>query len=139
MQYVKKFGVYIDTDCNIYSKNRRGQLYRLPWGPGGCDGAYDKVSFFPVDEHGNRGTRQVKAFVHRIIATAFVPNPEGKPTVDHINRNGHDNRPENLRWVSAKEQQRNRTVCDITKSTLGVNWYEDPKLYRKRRWERLCR
>ena len=44
---------------------------------------------------------------HRIVAKLFVPNPENKPFVDHINTNTHDNRSENLRWVTRKENNNN--------------------------------
>ena len=42
-------------------------------------------------------------YVHRHVAKAFVPNPDNKPHVDHINSNPFDNRAENLRWVTRKE------------------------------------
>jgi hypothetical protein len=46
--------------------------------------------------------------VHRAVATAFLPNPDNEPTVDHININPQDNRVENLRWASVKTQTLNR-------------------------------
>ena len=46
-------------------------------------------------------------YLHRAVAELFVPNPENKPEVDHINADTFDNRAENLRWVTHKENQNN--------------------------------
>lgn len=61
---------------------------------------------------GNR--RTVKA--HRLVARAFIPNPEKKPTVNHKNAVRSDNRVCNLEWATHKEQTNDPTtykhVCD---------------------------
>lgn len=41
--------------------------------------------------------------VHRLIAEAFHPNPLDKPSVDHIDRCRTNNRSDNVRWVTHKE------------------------------------
>ena len=47
--------------------------------------------------------------LHRILAKHFIPNPDNLPEVDHIDRDKTNNSIENLRWVSASENSRNRT------------------------------
>jgi len=48
-----------------------------------------------------------KVRVHRLVAQAFLPNPNGYNEVDHINNKSQDNRANNLRWCSHKENMRN--------------------------------
>ena len=67
---------------------------------------------------------------HRVVAEAFIPNPENKPTVDHINRVRDDNRVCNLRWASHHEQCENR-ITTINRKDYGVRWCDDPDQYRK--------
>lgn len=51
---------------------------------------------------GRSGTRHCFK-VHRLVAEAFIPNPEGKPFVNHINSVRSDNALSNLEWVTAQE------------------------------------
>lgn len=51
--------------------------------------------------------KQYTRLIHRLIAKAFIPNPQNKPQIDHINTIKTDNRIENLRWVNQSENNLN--------------------------------
>lgn len=58
--------------------------------------------------------------VHRLVAEAFCDKPDGCNEVDHINGIRDDNRPENLRWVTHKQNMNNPlTKAVISKATTG--------------------
>lgn len=73
--------------------------------------------------------------MHRIIAETFLDNPENKPTVDHINRVRSDNRLENLRWATYREQRDNSSQV-LNARELGVRSCDDPKEYHRRNTRR---
>jgi hypothetical protein len=57
--------------------------------------------YLRVDLYAKDGRRHFK--VHRLVAEAFIPNPNEKPQVNHIDGNNQNNSVTNLEWVTNAE------------------------------------
>jgi hypothetical protein len=66
--------------------------------------------------------------VHRLVALSFIPNPENKAQVNHIDKNGLNNKLSNLEWTTNQENSIHRSagVIQTTNQTLIV-WRTDLK------------
>lgn len=53
--------------------------------------------------------------IHRLVAQMFIPNPENKPEIDHIDGNPQNNNVENLQWVNRKENINNPVTIERMK------------------------
>lgn len=90
-------GLYEASDCGRVKSLRRGRVMRLS-----CD-AY---GYSQVGLHLGRPAPAKTVKVHRIVATLFHgPAPEGKPEVDHTDRNRTNNHWKNLRWSSVPDNR----------------------------------
>lgn len=45
-------------------------------------------------------------YVHRLVACAFIPNPDNLPVIDHIDHDRSNNKSQNLRWTTQKDNVR---------------------------------
>lgn len=81
----------------------------------------------PVCVHGyyyvtlNKNGEERRFAIHRLVAEAFIPNPENKPMVDHIDGDKSNNIASNLRWVTASENSRNPITLKRMKIGLAKN------------------
>ena len=72
-------------------------------------------------------------FIHRLVALAFVDNPDKKTEIDHINNNKIDNNALNLRWCNRQENNRNTQVSKTNLNGVkGISFYGKQKKYRAR-------
>lgn len=63
--------------------------------------------------------------VHTLVAKAYLPNPENKATVDHIDRNRENSKLSNLRWADVREQCKNRIMNKNPKSGRKIQQLDD--------------
>ena len=99
-------GVYsITENGEVYSHKRKIYLATRE----------DKYGYLRVNlcKNGEMKTR----FIHRLMAEAYIPNPDNLPYVDHIDRNRKNNTIENLRWTTergnSRNSKRNRPVRNL--------------------------
>ena len=74
--------------------------------------------------------KPVQALRHRVVALAFIPNPENKPEVNHIDGNKQNNKVDNLEWVTPKENNLHAYKTGLTPIQTGILTDEDVKFIR---------
>lgn len=95
---------------------KKGTIRKL--GYSGRDRQYRNVRFIK--------NKKSKWFsVHRLVAIHFIPNPENKPQVDHIDHNKSNNCICNLRWVDNQKNQLNSTIQENnTSGHKNICWHK---------------
>lgn len=95
-------------------------------------GKYYKSVYHSVCLCSGRG-KPIRKYVHVLVATAFIPNPEGKPAVDHIFGTQYGDVVENLRWVWPKENTNNkitlRHIKAATPKMVGADNKKSKKVH----------
>ena len=142
-EYCKTYGIDLDKiDRSKYDYSGAIEMCGMMWKPIPCDNLYmisDYGLIYNVDTHkylkptpgSQRGYYQVKlpymgkwksVYVYHLVADAFLPNPENKPQINHIDEIHSNNCLYNLERVTASENINHGTRNERVSKTLKAYW-----------------
>lgn len=84
-----------------------------------------KSGYYIVDLWQNNKAEKVP--IHRLVAEAFISNPQNKPTVDHIDGDRLNNSVNNLRWATYSEQNSRFNSVGVRSETILVKHYGEER------------
>lgn len=94
-------------DKNGVHHNKKEKILKpCPWG-----------GYLMVVLHGNKNKTIT---VHRLVATAFIPNPENKPQINHKDGNKLNNHISNLEWVTHQENMQHAFTTKLNRGRIGT-------------------
>lgn len=95
------------TEATNYEVSNLGRIRNTKSGqilnPGVAGNGYKQVSLKMIQSN-----KFEKRYVHRLVATYWIDNPDNKKEVNHINLDRADNRVENLEWITSSENQKHK-------------------------------
>lgn len=102
---------WIEEYEGLYSVSPNGKVY-----------SYKSNKYIKLQSNGHylkvtltKNGKQTQKLVHRIVAKAFIPNPEDKKEVNHIDGNKSNNCVSNLEWTTPKENQQHAVKTNLRK------------------------
>ena len=126
---VRSLARLVTANCHGTFAKRQSPSKVLTQGICGRDKTYYSVV---LSKNGKTKT----FLVHRLVAEAFIPNPENKPQINHKDENGHNNNVQNLEWVDAKYNSnygtRNKRIGESQKGKYVPKGKDNPSYGLKR-------
>lgn len=107
-------GYFVDREGRVYS-NKSGKIRQLKTSI--CYNGYEMISLH------SKGKKVYHALIHRLVAKAYIPNPDNLPEVNHKDKVRNNNHVDNLEWCTRKANLydsyetmspvRNFSTCDL--------------------------
>ena len=125
-----KFARYSVSDTGIVFRDGK-ELKSHPRGVITENGTrYQAVNISIYDENG-KFVKQIKYYVHRLVAETFIENPNNLSDVDHIDCNKENNHVDNLRWVTREENMARNALPEGTIKEIKRNGKNSSKYIKK--------
>lgn len=115
---IKGYNSYFVGDDGVVYSNKSGSLKPLRPLTVGHDG-YEKVRLY------NNGVWR-DCFVHRLVAEAFIQNPENLPLVNHKDENPSNNRADNLEWCTVAYNNVYGNALKKKSATMKLRFEQHP-------------
>lgn len=80
-----------------------------------------------------KNSQRTHYLIHRLVANAFIPNPNNLPCIDHIDRNYLNNSADNLRWCTQKENCNNPLTREYANIKIRSKEVQEKRLATKRK------
>ena len=108
---------------NNYSVNRNGDVRNDTTGQIKKPYVNKDNGYLTVDLY--RDNKSMKVTVHRLLAEAFIPNPENKPCIDHKDGDRQNNSLTNLRWATYSENNSRFNTNGVRSERIKVTHYTE--------------
>ena len=108
-----------------YSINKDGEVRNDTTGRIKKPSTNKKNGYLIIDLYKDNNSKKVP--VHRLVAEAFIPNPENKATVDHIDGNRKNNSIDNLRWATYSENNSRFETIGVRSESIIVKHYAEER------------
>ncbi len=116
---IEGFENYMVSDLGNVKNNKNGRIIKQH-----KENGYKRLNI-------EVNKKRYKKLLHILVAVAFIPNPENKPFVDHIDNCITNNNIKNLRWATRAENNQNRSMRnDNTSGVKGVSWNKTSSSWR---------
>ncbi len=117
---IEGFENYSVSDFGNVKNNKTGRILQHLFGSDG----YAVVGLMA-------NKQRTRTSIHRLVANAFIANIEHKLYIDHVDNDKVNNKANNLRWVTTKENSQNRSMRnDNTSGLKGVSWNKTSSSWR---------